>query len=453
MDELFDTGERRALKQRKNHIVRRKTIGNVALSGGCFFTLCLFVASAYGQGVPPPPSNTQQTSIPQPAAVSPSDKHMPEVLRDSLKNIVVVGSPIPADRDITGSYEQDTPGLIGGMDEGARKGTISKDIGSIPVNIPIPIISIPMQIFGGLSGATKRELQEFRDELTEELANAGGRSLVNEGLALDVYRSAQKLPDMNLSLFAPTTPIPADTDAVLYVSIGGVTIDVQGKEAILTASAGASLSRQSDGLVLYETFVQYQNRDTLSNWTENDNALWRVYANFARHYLGREIAADVFERININHELLPQKTENVALVKKNPWQGKSKSTVPTLAWELELLGGDSYGAWTSAISEADISYDLEMYDMQQLVYAEKNIPGTSYTLALDIEPCRTYRWSVRPSYRVGNDVKYGEWMRMEVEVDPDVKLPGGKGIFGRQLSESPAYIQDFAALEIECGRR
>ena len=327
----------------------------------------------------------------------------------------------------------------------------SKEIGGVNVGFPIPILTYPAMIVGGISGKAKRDMQEFRDALTEDLAKAANQPLNNNGLALDVYRGLRSVPGLDSNLFAITTPIPADTDAILYVNLNGVTIEVQGDEAILTTSAGVTLHRLSDGTELYEREIQYQDRDTLKNWTENQNALWHDYANFARHYLGREISAEVFDRIELRHELLPKKSNAVALVKKNEWQGVSRSTSPTLAWELTLLGGDSYGPWANAIDESAIYYDVEIYDTHRLVYAEKAVPDPHHKLEFDIDGCKSYRWSVRPSYHIGSDIKFGEWMRFNSGSDDE--LANEKGIAGRKASEAPAYIQDFALLKIKCGRK
>jgi hypothetical protein len=374
---------------------------------------------------------------------------MPEALRSTVKKVVVLPTSTSANEAVTGTYEKETPGLIAGADAGSRVGTITKEVGPVNVDFPIPGLQIPGAIFGGLSGAAKREIQDFRDDLTEDLAEASNQPLTNDGLALDVYRELQRKPGLESKLFAPTTPIPDDTDAILYVSFNDVAIDVQKKEAILTTSAGLTLRRLSDGTILYERVFRYQDRDTLENWTENENALWHDYANFARHYLGREISAETFDRVELNHELRPRKSDTVALVKKNEWQGVSKTTSPTLAWELALLGGDSYGSWADAIDESDIYYDVEIYDNHQLVYAEKQVQDSVHTLEFEIEACKTYRWSVRPSYHIDSDIKYGEWMRFNSDTDADTV----DGISGNKASEAPAYIQDFASLEIKCGRR
>lgn len=415
--------------------------------------LALFVVAGLAT---PNPGRTAQAQVTeesstenQPSNAPAPVTHMSEALRSAIKKVVVIAGPSPTKEDITGSYEKTTPGLYGGMAAGSRAGAPSAQIGGINVSFPIPILTLPGMIVGGISGKTMREMQEFRDALAEDLARADNQLLTNDGLALDVYRDLQSLPGLDSGLFASTTPIPNDADAIMYVSVNEVTIEVEGKEAILTASAGVTLRRPSDETDLYESVIRYQDRDSLANWTENDNALWRDYANFARHYLGREIAAEVFDRIELRHELLPRASDTVTLAKKNAWQGASRSTTPTLAWNLTLLGGDAYGPWVDEIDEPSIFYDVEIYDLHRLVYARKQIPDPYHMLANEIDPCRTYRWSVRPSYHVGSEIKFGEWMRFNSEPDADT----GTGIVGRNASEAPAYIQDFAWLKIECGRR
>jgi len=412
-----------------------------------FGTLSMLFLScaAQGQGSVEP-----ATTIPQAIPIE-RDAHMSETLRSSIKKAVVIAGESPPSDEISGSYEKETAGLIGGMNEGSRLGTVSQEIGGVNINFPIPILTIPGAIFGGLSGVTQREIQELRDALTEELANAESKPLTNDGLALDVYQELGKLPGLQAKLFARTTPIPTDTDAVLFVSFDDVGIDVQGNDAILTVSAKATLRRASDGYKLYETIARYQDRDTLSNWTENDNALWRNYANFAAHYLGREISAALFDRIVLKHELQPKKTDTAVPDKKNKQQFVSKSASPTLAWELALDAENSSVPWASTIDESAIFYDVEIYTNHRLVYAEKQVREPSHTVAIELEGCQTYRWSVRPSYHVNSEIRFGNWMRLDPETEEDAVT--GIGVAGRNASIAPAYVQDFPLLKIKCGRR
>ena len=79
--------------------------------------------AAQQQGVPEPPSARQEQNTPE------SERHMSEELRSSVKKVVVIAGQSPASREIIGSYEEATAGLVGGMDAGSRAATISKEIG------------------------------------------------------------------------------------------------------------------------------------------------------------------------------------------------------------------------------------------------------------------------------------------------------------------------------------
>lgn len=395
--------------------------------------------AAPGESTPEDPSITEQPGAPA------LPTHLSEELRSSIKKVVVLPTTSPVDQALTGSYEQETRGLIDGAEAGSRIGRGAwTEIGGIPVGIPIPILTVPGALIGGISGATKREMQEFRDELTDELTKAASQPLSNEALASDVFWAIRKVPSLDSKLFALTTPIPDDTDAILYVNLTDLTIHIDGGEAVITTTASATLRRLSDGEHLYENEIHYEDRDSLSNWTNNENALWRDYANFARHYIGREISAEVFDRVELRHELHPQATDSVKRVRKNDWQSISRSSSPTLAWNLNLLGDDSYGAWTDELNSDDISYDVEIYDNQRLVYSAKRVAKPSHEVAEELEACKSYRWSVRPSYRVGSGIKFGEWMRFSSNTY------SGKANVGKKASEAPAYTQDFALLEIKC---
>ena len=398
--------------------------------------------TAYGQASSGPAATGQEGS-----ALT-THTHMSEELRSSVRKVAVIAGQGPVSEEIIGSYEDATPGLLAGASDGSTLGTQTMEVGGIALSVPVSILTIPGAIYGGLSGQAKREIQEFRDALTDELANAN-QPLINDRLAQDVYQGLQNVPGLDSKLFASNTLVPDDVDAILYVSVKDVTIDVQGKEAILTSTVDVTLRRQSDKKDIYRRVVQYQDRDTLTNWTENDNALWRDYANFARHYFGREISAEVFDRVELRHELQPKKSDTVAAIKKNQWNGVSRSRTPTLAWDLKLLGGDSYGSWVDQIDVADIHYDLEIYDLHRPIYSQRRIPESFHQLPVEIDACKTYRWSVRPSYNVDGEIKFGEWMRSGSDAAAGVS----KGSVGKKASAAPAYIQDFATLKIECGRR
>ena len=376
-----------------------------------------------------------------------SNAQMSEAVRSSIDKVVIVPGEGPADQAVTGSYRKGTAGLYGGMAAGTQAGTvISKDVGAVSLSLPIPILTYPGMIIGGLAGATQREIQEFRDTLTKDLAEASSLPLANEKIASDVYSGIRKLPNLESIVFSPTTPIPDDTDAIIFVSLKDVTIDVQGKEAIITTTAKETVHSTSDKIDIFDAVIEYQDRDTLGHWTDNELAVWRDYANFARHYIGREISAEVFYRVSLNHTLQPKKSDSVRLGRKNKWEGDSKSVRPTLAWEMTLLGGDPGIPWADEIDESNIFYDVEIYDAHRPVYSQQQIQDPRHTVAVELDACKTYRWTVRPSYHVDGEIRYDDWMRFNANA-------GNNGNIGRKASEAPSYIQDFATLEIKCGAK
>ena len=373
--------------------------------------------------------------------------HMSETSRSGLHKIVVLPTSSPGSGAVTGSYNRDTLGMIDGANAGREFGRIGTEVGGITVNYPVPLLTIPGMIFGGLSGGSKRSIQDFRDALTEDLAASASVPLTNDALASDVFWSIRNMRTLEPKVLALDKTVPADTDAVLYVSLSEVGINIDEDVAIITTVAEATLQRISDGVRLYEERIQYQDSDTLSNWTKNDKAAWHAYANYARHFIGREIAAQIFERVELNHELDPAPSDGIKLVKKNPWRGVTKLTAPNLAWDFTLSGGNSYGPWGEEIDISKVSFDVEVYDYNQLVYSAKGIKAQNHTLELELEPCKTYFWSVRPNYPQGSGVKFGDWMRSS----SNGKI--ARGNVGRAASVAAAYIQDFAALEVKCGRR
>lgn len=372
--------------------------------------------------------------------------HMSESIRTALSNVVVVGGPSPVEKEISGTYEQSTPGVAGGISGGAAAATPSAQVGPVSVNFPFPILQLPGAIIGGVSGKFKRDMQEFRDAMTEDLAAANNRTLINDGIALDVYRGMQRLPKLESKLYSASTEIPERTDAVMYVRVKEITIDVQDKDAVLTAAATYTVESPASASKLYEQEIRYQDRAKLEEWIANDNALWRDFANYARHYLGREITADSFLQIELNHTLSPARSDDIKLIRKNAWRGKTNATMPTLAWDFELLDDDAYGSWTDGIGSNDILFDLEIYDSHRMVYEMKQIAGSEHTLVYELDPCSTYRWSVRPTYMIGDDVRLGEWMQYTAKSEDEI----GKGIAGRNAAIAPAYIQNYAALEFSC---
>ncbi len=367
--------------------------------------------------------------------------HMPDQLRATVSKIVILPISGDAQESVTGTYEKKTDGLAGGMTKGSGIGTIPVEVGHVPINIPIPLLREIGMLVGGITGSAQRQVQELRDRLTDDLSDAVEQPLTNSALATDVFWGLRDTNAVDPKLFAVTTPIPESTDAILYISIDELTLNVQKKEAIITTSATARLERLSDRTTLYRIEVNYEDRDTLSSWLKNDSALWHQYRVFARHYIGREISAELYGRVGLPADVRPVATTTTESVKEDDWQGRSKSQTPTLAWQVDWTG-DAAGA----AEGANILWDVEIYDASRPVYSAKQVPGLQHTVTAPLEPCKTYRWSVRPTYHKAGSQSKGWWMRAGSTTSDN------NGNAGRDVSEAHAYIQDFPSLEVKCRR-
>ena len=381
------------------------------------------------------PALAQEPDAPQ-ADVRPSAAHMSDELRASVSKIVILATEGANNETVTGTYRNKTPGFLGGMAKGAEMGSIPVEVGGVPIGIPIPILRELGMIAGAISGKTKRELQEFRDRLTQDLKSAVDQPLTNDALANDVFWGLKNVPTLEPKILALTTPIPEDTEAVLFVALTDLSINVQGKTAIITTTASLRLDNAADGSTLYRQEVTYQDQDTLSNWVDDDTRLWHEYRNFARHYIGREISALLYERIDVNHDVAPDQSDSIRPVKKNDWHGKTKSRTPTLAWRSNL---DDAG-----IAPASVTWDIEIYSRERPVYKAGGLRDSKHTLTAPLEVCGDLYWTVRPTYETNGVSKAGRWMRKA----------DGKGArdgsVGRSASAAHAYIQDFALLEVSC---
>ena len=376
---------------------------------------------------------------------------MPPEIRAGISQVVIIASDAGTDDSISGTYDKATAGFVQGADEGRRLGRVAGQVGGVNVVVPIPILQIPGMVYGGLSGAAKRDIQEFRDSLTEDIANAKTLPLTNGGLALDIHRHIYDLPQVDAKLIASSTPVPDSADAVLYVGFEEFKIDVDGKEATLILAAKAELKRTSDNVEMYSRVMEYQDTDTLENWTRDDMALWHDFTNFAAHYLARELAGEAFHRVVVPGELDPVATASAKQDRKNQHRYVSKTAAPELAWKHSASASAPTAGSAFPVAQSNVTYDVEIYDQHRLVYSRRDIPVTTHVLGYELDDCQTYRWSVRPTYRLGDDEYFGEWMRRAPDDAGAAK--GRNGLVGRKASVAPAYTQDFPELEIKCGKR
>lgn len=364
---------------------------------------------------------------------------MSQELRNEFGFVVVrPGNAVPAEH-LTGTFEKDSLTMAEGMAVGGSVGTVSTDVGGIPISFPIPILNQIGSIVGGIVGAQQEAVQNFRDRLARDLVDAGGKPMSSESLADDVFWLVRSRPALKTRLLLPNQPIPMNTEAVLFVNVDSIQISIKDEDAVIMTAASAVLMRASDSMHVFEQQFVYEDRDTLSNWTRDDDAAWHSYAAYARHYLAREIAARIYERVEPWSSLAPARSADIKPIKKNLWAGKTKVAMPELNWTAEMID--------ESVPAGAVTYDIEIYDPLQMVYADRGLQATSYQVPVELDGCKTYHWSVRPVYRSANEVRYGEWMRAD----------GGKGTnqggAGTRASVATAYLYDFPSFEVSCGRR
>jgi hypothetical protein len=377
--------------------------------------------------------------------------HMEETVRARIETVVVMPLTDQVELLLFGTYERQTPTITEGVIAGTEipiliaKDAAVSDLGNVvPPQILIPVIILPGALIGASAAKTAQEIQDFRDRLTDVLVESASPPLTNMTLARDVYSTLRHLENLDANVIAETTPLPEGTDTVLLVRMIETVIDVQGGYADITTAAIATLRRVTDGKVLWSNSYYYQDKDKLRNWVRGDAGLWTNYINFARHYFGRQITADVFERYELRHDLYPVPTDTVQRVADDNWRGVSRSQNPTLSWKLALMDGDAYGSWTKAINEGNTFYDFEIYDERRLVYSARQLPETHHEVTVSLDACKDYWWTVRPSYHIGKNVRFGEWMRFYSRVD----LADGHA--GTSASDVPAFLRGFAKLETRC---
>jgi len=403
-------------------------------------TVCLVACSTpVYEGVQP----TMKTRSPQ--------THMSGSLRGEIRTVVVVPHTKRAELFLFGTYDkpQASPTLMGiwtarNVIEFSIANITSDAAGALPVEFLLPYLVLPVFLYGLTKQAIKNEIQEFRDNLTEQLERSAGRPVSNLKLAHDLYSTLRTVPGLDANVIAESTPLPEGTDAVLMIRLTGITVEILENIAIIRTDASAMLRRVSDGHVLYSREYFYEDSDSLRNWNENDAVLWTDYMNFARHYIARQVAADFFEKIELRHDLYPIPTDTVLRLDDGNWQSRSAVEAPTFAWKLVLMGRDMYPPWMVAFTEDDTWYDLEIYDKQRLVYSARNIEEPRHQVTRSLGNCRELRWTVRPHYRNGATIKYGEWMRFHTSVDLD------EGHVGTTASEMPAFLRGFAVLRTPC---
>ncbi len=348
-------------------------------------------------------SNMLYTGQQQSVTYRADEGHMPEVLRQDIVSVDVVLDTTRPKIRIGGDYGQELMTVGEGVGDGLVKGAQMGFAGAasdpyaaflLPFILPAAIVT------GGVVGAAAAkieiELAEFREGLTDELVAESGGTHPGANLAADLQA--------RLASTSEFLGGGKDLHTQLILSIPEIAIETYDKDAVVATTATITLENRDSAEVLYSRDFSYAERDKLKNWTESDNAKWRMYAERAISSLGEYIHADLFETIYVRHVLRPVATESFS----GGWSGSPGSEQPELAWELFLLGGDPY---ESAIDRNDIRFDLQIYDGDALVYEATGISTTEHTVSEALPRCQTLDWSVRPVYRVNGAPRNGEWMQ------------------------------------------
>ena len=344
--------------------------------------------------------------------------HLSEAHRASIGKVVVISSEKKPSLWIEGDFEKETMEVGDGAAKGAGAGVLvtGEMIAEDPRAIILAPIVLPFAIIAGsITGAAaakiKQEVQEFRDELTTEIKEGSNRPLPSDVLAESLRSRLRNHSDIEVAIVDGDAATDDDVDAVLDIAVTNLTVMVEKSDAKMITKVSASLRRTKDDKVVFRQSYAFTQKDSLSNWAKDDYEEWAAYIDSAKRNLSREISADIFERILLRHVLRPVATNSATGFSTGDWSGRSKTTTPTLAWELFLLGGDSYGDWVEGIDADDAFFDLEIYDGPELVYSAKEIAESHHDVRNSLEACKNYRWSVRPVYRVDGKSRAGEWMR------------------------------------------
>jgi hypothetical protein len=302
--------------------------------------------------------------------------------------------------DIRGDYLRATPSAGQAAGASVVEGT-GEIFGELMFEDPRVILLAPVilalaAIFAAASAKVQQQIQEFRDELTEDLAEDIERPSPNIELASVLHSNMHRVPHVESTLLAVGEPIPDNVDAVLETWVSDLDINVQGDNGTFTTTVVATLTDRKNGGHLFRKSFEYSVKGDLGNWARNDNALLRDYGIGARQYFARRISDEFFGKVYLRHVL--------RVVKTGPG---------VLSWELVLLGEDEDSAWANAIRESDARYDLEVFDGSQLAYSAYDIEGMSHSIPEELEPCKSYSWTVRPIYYFEGTARAGEWLAHE----------------------------------------
>lgn len=372
-------------------------------------------------------------------------EHMPESIRSKISSVAVQASETPPVLNVGGDYGSELPKVSDAAAAGARDGAgftgdlVTEDPRALLfVPIVLPLAMIAGSVVGAAGGKIEQEVRKYRDGLTEEMLDESNPVLPSAKLAAELER----LVDAARGVEVAGT---SEADARLTVTLSEIGVKTDGNDAEMSATANLVL-QTDDGETLYTHSITYSERDSLRNWTKNDNAQWEQFTANARHYLARNAAAQLFETIVTRHVLRPTGNNSYNIKKAGlAWSGQARTDTPTLSWDFVLLGGDDYDG--TDIADNPARYDLEIYDGSRLVYAARDLEATSHEVANPLPACKRLRWSVRPILQVNGQQRAAEWMRRASAAERAFGYQGAT--FGEGVRE---FMEGFAELKTRCAQ-
>ncbi len=334
---------------------------------------------------------------------------MSEALRARARSILLVADTTSPLLQLTGEYGQTVPTVGEGAGAGAAAGArvTGEMLGQDPrtllfVPFVLPVAMVAGSIAGAAAAKVEQALAEFREDMAGDLAADSEGDWIVADLLADLETHIEKDPHRRVA--------SDKADVVVEIQVPGITIETRDAVASVATRGRATVRDVADRSVLYSVALEYVERDTLKDWTADDNAAWAGYADRARRYLGRELTAALFETVLLRHVLRPKETAAY----RGRWNGRVATDKPQLAWELFLLGGDGY----EGLGEVGpATWELRLYDDARLVYEVQGLTDPRHTVTETLDECATLSWSVRPVYQIAGERRVGEWMSYRSNFD------------------------------------
>jgi len=241
-----------------------------------------------------------------------ADNLVAEEIRSSVRIIAVKPSSLRPTLVVDGDYGETVPTAGEGAAAGVGAGfeATGEMIGEDPralllAPIILPVAVVVGAIFGAGAAKVQQQLREFRDELTDDLTDENAQTLPSDVLAQNVHEYLKALPDYDAILITAEERVPLEADAILEIRVTELTVTVNGNDAVMKTTAVAELRRSADREILHSNSYSFREKDTLRNWSKDDNALWDLYVEQSQRHFMRQMSSEFFDGIVLRHVLRP----------------------------------------------------------------------------------------------------------------------------------------------------